>query len=204
MKTASLTRLLILLATGTVLFVGCFIPTGPEDAPTDTEEASSSYSIGDRGPGGGWIFYVDTEDEFDWTYLEAAPSDASESVVWSNVANYFGLGVLSGAIGRGESNTELIVEQDGHEESAAQVALDYEAGGFSDWFLPSNEELLAMRDNLHQIGVGGFSDAGYWSSMEMGTSTPNSGRFVDFSSFTSSWSSIVKTESRRVRAARKF
>ena len=38
--------------------------------------------------------------------------------------------------------------------------------GYSDWHLPSKEELNALYVNLNQIGVGGFSDAdyNYWSS----------------------------------------
>src|SRR6056297_304998 len=33
-----------------------------------------SYAKGDPGPAGGIIFYVDTADEHDWTYLEVAPA----------------------------------------------------------------------------------------------------------------------------------
>ena len=38
--------------------------------------------------------------------------------------------------------------------------------GYSDWHLPSKEELNSVYVNLKQIGVGGFADDGYWSSAE--------------------------------------
>ena len=41
--------------------------------------ASPSYSLGDTGPAGGWIFYVSGSN-----YKEAAPSDQSSSTGWDN------------------------------------------------------------------------------------------------------------------------
>ena len=38
--------------------------------------------------------------------------------------------------------------------------------GYSDWHLPTKEELNALHDNLVYLGVGGFEDNGYWSSTE--------------------------------------
>ncbi len=38
--------------------------------------------------------------------------------------------------------------------------------GYSDWHLPSQEELNALYVNLKQIGVGGFANNDYWSSTE--------------------------------------
>lgn len=42
--------------------------------------------------------------------------------------------------------------------------MDYEAGGYDDWFLPSKDELNLMYQNLKVQGLGGFSDSYYWSS----------------------------------------
>jgi hypothetical protein len=38
--------------------------------------------------------------------------------------------------------------------------------GYSDWHLPSKEELNSVYVNLKQVGVGGFARANYWSSTE--------------------------------------
>ena len=55
---------------------------------------SHVYALRDTGPAGGLIFYVDEADEFSWDYLEAAPSDQSSGVLWSNGSN-----ILTGATG---------------------------------------------------------------------------------------------------------
>ncbi len=40
--------------------------------------------------------------------------------------------------------------------------------GYSDWHLPSKEELNSVYVNLKQVGVGGFAKKAYWSSTEGG------------------------------------
>ncbi|MBU4502160.1 MAG: DUF1566 domain-containing protein [Nanoarchaeota archaeon] len=49
-------------------------------------------------------------------------------------------------------------------DRAAQLcdALNY--GGYTDWFLPSKDELNLMFKNLKVNGIGGFADDDYWSS----------------------------------------
>jgi hypothetical protein len=60
--------------------------------------------------------------------------------------------------------------------------------GYSDWHLPSKEELNALCVNLKQIGVGGFADNGYWSSTEFNYYSAwvqnfNSGRQYNINNF---------------------
>lgn len=42
--------------------------------------------------------------------------------------------------------------------------------GYSDWFLPSRDELIEMRNELYLYSVGGFTDTSYWTSTEANNS----------------------------------
>jgi hypothetical protein len=95
----------------------------------------------------------------------SAKSDQSTSQVWGNIT-HLAIGTTGTAIGTGLTNTNAIVAQSGHTSSAAQVRLDYSDGTYSDWFLPSKDEINLMVRKLKVIGVGGFADNGYWSSSE--------------------------------------
>ena len=68
--------------------------------------------------------------------------------------------------------------------TAAQAALDAEVNGYSDWYLPSKDELSEMYFNIGNGGlegdIGGFDTFDwpyYWSSSE---SSNNYAWFVDF------------------------
>ena len=47
---------------------------------------------------------------------------------------------------------------------ALDVCNNYTHEGYSDWFLPSRDELNQMYHNLHQQGLGGFASNYHWSS----------------------------------------
>jgi hypothetical protein len=132
-------------------------------------EEEITYGLGDTGPAGGLIFYIDDADAHAWTYLEAAPS----STEWiSKQWGKDGIAVTGTgtAIGTGKNNTALIVaklnEAPAETDRAAQLCDALSYGGYSDWFLPSKDELNEMYVNLHQQGVGGFETLSYWSSSE--------------------------------------
>jgi hypothetical protein len=133
----------------------------------DEEEPETVYELGDAGPAGGLIFYVDAADAFPWTYLEAAPASTEFSEIWSNVVkDPVGPGAQGTAIGTGKANTEAIVAQAGLAAGAAKACADLVAGGYDDWFLPSKGELAAIRDNLYVKDLGSFHGDNYWSSTE--------------------------------------
>ena len=132
--------------------LGTFVPT--------------TYKIGSRGPGGGWIFYVDLYDQYPgFTYLEAAPTDIA-SLAWCNTSTSIPAvaGWASKAVGKGQANTTAML---GVCSSGAANAADlYLTATKSDWFLPSLGEVKLMYDNLLEAGVGGFASSFYWSSTE--------------------------------------
>ena len=81
--------------------------------------------------------------------------------------------------------------------SAAAVAHEYRGGGYSDWFLPSMNELKQLY--LNKGLVGGFADFIYWSSSEMSSSAAWYYIFVN-----GLLSDSVKSYYKRVRPVRVF
>lgn len=131
---------------------------------------SLSYVIGDTGPAGGKIFQTpSTAGNTTGKYFEAAPSGSPDVTrTWAVSANQNAAvsGADGTAIGTGQQNTIDIVAQSGNlaASSAAAYANDYTSGGYSDWFLPSIDELTAMY--TYKTEIGGFTSGSYWSSSE--------------------------------------
>ena len=141
-------------------------------------------SVGDIGQAGGIVFYVDEADAYaDWDYLEVAPRSTEVNRAWGPQATDITAIVDADSVnfGEGAKNTAAFVGElgaDGSVDSSGnpiQYAAQYcnalsvtTAGGvdFSDWFLPSYEELRQVYLNLHLNGLGDFADNKYWSSSE--------------------------------------
>ncbi len=131
----------------------------------------ATYAIGDTGPAGGKIFITpSTVGNSTGKYFEAAPASAEVETSWATNVNSNQTTAVSGAegtaIGTGGQNTIDIVAQAGNvaATSVGAYCSDYTYGGFSDWFLPSKDELAELYDN--KVVIGGFSEAAYWSSSE--------------------------------------
>lgn len=132
---------------------------------------SFEYKIGDTGPGGGIIFFVDKDDQYPgFTYLEVAPADASPTR-WCDY--YDAISPLqawtANAVGQGQANTTAMLGS--CTEGAAVEADNYVSpNGTEDWFLPSEGELMLMYANLRQSGKGAFNvntgGQNYWSSTQ--------------------------------------
>ena len=115
---------------------------------------------------GGIIFYILQAGDSGYVAGEthgliAAPSDQSASIKWSNTHTI--TGATGTAIGTGASNTAAIIANQGAGSYAATVCTALTLGGYSDWYLPSQDELNELY--LNQAVVGGLS-ADYWSSTE--------------------------------------
>jgi hypothetical protein len=142
------------------------------------------YALRDIGPAGGYIIYdkgIYSKAEFSivkaapgpvpitppydtWRYLEAAPSD-SPSAEWGCDGTLIP-GADGTAVGAGEQNTLDIEAGCATLDTAADLCANLSLGGYSDWFLPSRDELNLMYENLKAQGVDGFADNYYWSSSE--------------------------------------
>ena len=125
------------------------------------------YEIGDTGPAGGLIFYVNENDSDEWHYLEAAPGDQGSNVAWGCSGTLID-GADGTGVGAGAQNTIDIIAGCGTAGIAARLCDELELGGYSDWYLPSRDELNLLYANLSKNGLGGFdSPAPHWSSTEL-------------------------------------
>ena len=118
---------------------------------------------------GGIVFYVDETGQHG---LIAALEDLIGSYEWGCA----GVDVVSSgadpqAIGSGLQNTLDIVAGCSEATIAASEALAYESTGFTDWYLPSKDELMEMYnviENGHlQVNTLAFSNGWHWTSSEL-------------------------------------
>lgn len=149
--------------------------------------------VGDRGPGGGIVFYVATTPfacgptrSSTCRYLEAAPSGwngvGDPQLTWaqSTPVDYQSTPVNNAsspetatatAIGWGYWNTRAVISQGNTDTATSAAALadthTVTVSGvlFDDWYLPSKDELNALY--LQKTLVGGFVEYIYWSSSEI-------------------------------------
>lgn len=160
------------------LLVGLLIGCNNDDDDNNTgggpAAPTATYEVGDEGPGGGHIFYVDENNEFEWTYLEAAPTDWAESGEDPNLRFAWGQGVYPGPstnmnVGAGAANDATIEQGSWNfpaSESSREYSVEIDGVVYDDWFLPSVMELMLMYDELHANGIGGFrteTNAGQFS-----------------------------------------
>lgn len=158
------------------------------------------FPIGSTGPAGGIVFYDKGNDSGGWRYLEAASRDMGTAEWGSSRTS---IGGTANDIGSGKENTRRIVERLNNSREtgrAAQLCSGYTQGGFTDWFLPSYEELKLMYNNLKASGLGGFADEVYWSSSEQF----NSSVYANALHFGGGVNTTVKDAAFRVRAIRAF
>jgi hypothetical protein len=127
-------------------------------APTTT-----TYAVGDTGPGGGIVFYL-TPGTNGTQGLEAAPVDQSSGIQWGCYG--FPVDGTSEAIGTGLANTLSIIGPCGR-GTAAGIAFSYiSPTGVSGWYLPSRGELTQLFQS--NALVGSFANSyGYWTSSEV-------------------------------------
>lgn len=189
------------LATATTYYVRAFATNsaGTVYANELVFMTDTSWTIGTTGPAGGLVYYDKGYYSDGWRYLEAAPIDQSSGTDWGCSGTLIP-GSLNSAIGSGYNNTQAIIANCISSNIAARKTTDYSLNGFSDWFLPSRQELDLMYQNLHNSGKGSFNNIStYWSS------TQNNSISAQGTSFSSGGTiHNNKTVIYRVRAARRF
>ncbi len=160
---------LIMILLSVFIVVSCDDKAGESGSTTD-------YKVGDKGPAGGVIFYVNPNAVKDgWTYLEAAPGDLEvvdeegtrSDIKWGTKYDNLGTGT---EIGDGYENTKTFYEADpnGSYEAAFNVyGKDLYGNEYTDWFIPSKAELVILHENRNLDGLKDTLESNnYWSSSE--------------------------------------
>jgi hypothetical protein len=140
-------------------------------AALEEEFVVEPAAIGDFRSGG-VVFWVDPADATHG--LVCAISDQG-TVAWGCYGSVIN-GADGTAVGTGAQNTADIVVGCDDVNIAAKVCADYDDGTYSDWFLPSKDELWLMYQNKNTIDVTAVANGGeafhssgcasYWSSTE--------------------------------------
>jgi len=115
--------------------------------------------------------------------LIAATADQSTGIEW--ITGGSTQTTLNGntltALGKGQANTNAMKAQTGYTGGAAKVCDDYSVTvgsvTYTDWFLPSKDELDKLY--INKVAIGGFTDGYYWSSSEGSAGLASLQRFED-------------------------
>ena len=189
-------KLLYTLLAVSIIFSSC---DKDDDNTSDSgNNNNSDLAIGDTHQGG-IIFYLDGNGGG----LIAAPIDQSSDAEWGCYGTLIS-GADGTAIGTGAQNTIDIEAGCSESGTAADICANLTLGGYSDWFLPSKDELNEMYLNIGQgnalgLGnIGGFTDGNFWSSTEY-----NDGAWQQYFFNGNSWTSD-KNDYCYVRAVRAF
>ena len=127
----------------------------------------------------------------------SAVADQVVNITWGNGSN-LQTGASGTALGTGNSNTNTVSNLLGAGNYAARLCFDLVLNGYSDWYLPSRDEIAKMI--LNKNAIGGFSSANYWSSTEFDITN------AYYANFTSGSANLVgsKNSVANVRAVRSF
>lgn len=135
------------------------------------KDSSTALSLGDSYMGGKVAYIlVNSDPGYDANVphgLISATTDQSTGIMWWNGSSSI-TGAIAIAFGTGNTNTNTIVTSQGAGSSyAAKLCSDLVLGGYSDWYLPSKDELFILYTN--RLVIGNFASSQYWSSSEVST-----------------------------------
>lgn len=151
------------------------------------------FTIGQQY-GGGKIFYIDASGK----HGLIAHSDNQNWAIWREWGcDGILVGGTSTDIGTGQANTTIIVNGCGAASNAARVCNDLVSNGYTDWYLPSVDELFQMM--LHKYSIDDRWGDTYWSSSE-----DNYYYSYVVRSANATTSFVRKNDERMVRAIRSF
>ena len=138
------------------LYVELILEEPPPPSPT-------VYKVGDKGPAGGIVVSITSNGIHG---IEASPTDLPSMVGWSGSA-YCNLNVIAPAtaVGTGKANTDAIIAAC-ETGTAAYNAKNYSLNGYTDWYLPSYDELKILFHNQSILPVFCSHNIWYWSASD--------------------------------------
>ena len=130
-------------------------------------------NVGDIGPAGGRVFFVDTNDLYPGVdYLEAAPADLP-AIKWCDADNALNYTWGAQNLGVGMYNMQGILAT--CNAGAAHSVAAHSVGGYTDWYLPTPMEMQNVVSTFNTYGGQGAVNQGvanlntttkYWTSYE--------------------------------------
>ena len=156
-------------------------------APTTTTTTTIQvYTIGQSALGGKIAYILQPGDPGYSASVQkglvATTADISTGAIWGCIGLPIS-GATGTAIGTGNANTVAIIADCETAGIAARLCADLVQGGYSDWYLPSKNELNALYTNKDAIG--GFDEfAFYWSSSQSSSTEAWYQEFFNGSQFT--------------------
>ena len=158
------------LTLNTVYYIRAFATNSKGTQYGQVLKFTTTINVGDSYQGGRVAYILQNGDQ---GYISgqkhgiiAATSDQSSGIQWYN-GSYTITNASGTSIGTGNSNTNTIVSFQGAGSYAAKLCSDLVLGGYSDWYLPSKNELNKLY--LSRSIIGGFNSTDlsyYWSSSE--------------------------------------
>lgn len=156
------------LQPNTTYYVRCFVKKS--DGTYIYSSENTFKTTGYYGPAGGYVAYDKGEITNGWRYMEVHPTTINYSTggiggQWGDTGTF-----ISGTypdFGKGFENTAIIVAGNAGANCAAKLCKNLVRNGFSDWFLPSSQELFTMAKELKKANISLAGGNAIWTSSQV-------------------------------------
>ncbi len=179
---------------------------------TTSDYTATTMAEGDRGPGGGIIFYADDTNGFALEYLipggNGPDQEEGDSIIWGSTAGIaLNTDAPSSITVSGRTNTEAIVSYHNSigftDDYAALKCYQSTQGGKNDWYLPTSVEMQALIDYTNNSDNELYSSqGGFWTSDEQNAS--NAVAFVEGTNWTLEQGTVSKDQPLNYVMIRRF